>query len=104
MKSTGLANFLCVISSKSQRPQSILGTASAAIGHLYKAKNMNPEIVRKVGRWKNLEMCFITTYIVKNLANTMNLSFVRNRFAFKVLFYFFSLCNEAIVIMFYLFI
>lgn len=40
MKSAGLAKFFCVISSKSHRPQSILRTASAAIGHLYKAEGL----------------------------------------------------------------
>ena len=40
VKSAGLANFLCTIANKSQRPQSILRTASAAIGHLYKAKGL----------------------------------------------------------------
>lgn len=40
MESAGLANFLCTIASKSQRPQSVLRTASAAIGHLYKAKGL----------------------------------------------------------------
>lgn len=40
MKSTGLANLYCVISSKSHCPQSILRTAYAAIGHLHKAKGL----------------------------------------------------------------
>ena len=40
VKSAGLANFLCTLANKSQRPQSILRTTSAAIGHLNKAKGL----------------------------------------------------------------
>ena len=44
MKSAGLANFLCAIANKSQRPQSLLRTASTGIGHPYKAKGFEKPV------------------------------------------------------------
>jgi len=35
-----VADFLCTVSDKSSRPSSVLGTASAAIGHIYKGMQL----------------------------------------------------------------
>ena len=50
------------------------------------AQNMNPEIVRKVSRWKNQKVFFIILYIVKQPLKTLDLSFVQNRFCFEPCF------------------
>ena len=42
----GVADFMCHIARGSQRPQSILRTASAAIGHLYKARELDNLVQR----------------------------------------------------------